>query len=923
MTQQKSKMNIRLLVLSVTLNLISFGSVCLFSLLARADFSLGINQVNDVTHIEVPNIGPNEYQLNQKGDKVELLVSGLNPKSAEKLTRYSDQHIKKITITKSNSLDKDIITVTLAGKKTQVFDYLTDSPSALSIDFYIDEKSPDSNDREDSKSSVRKTANNEDAPEKVAKASSSVADRKPSSDEFLQSTPFIEIVKVGSDGRKAVKPVRTRKEFLEEVKSILDFDLSRVLFKSDSIIESRGKIFIKFPVLINQNSQLTEIVKKKVYYEVADSDDDETKKMLAAKKFFTQNDLKSFLRSKEAFIKNYPETKYMEMLMFMEADALYDLSRSEKSKILLQQSLNIYDAVVSKYPNSPLAERTLLFTAAIRMEMEEYLGAIRNLKAYVKKYESSPLRDNMEIFLAHCLLRVHENDDAMKIFEKLIASGDPEVKRQATYELGDAYFEKKEYKKAIDFYNAAVEAFPENKKNFPNAFFNKAESEFVDERYKDSLETFKNFLTLFPQHPYAHYAWTRIGEIFEIAQEDFKGAEGYYRESIFRFQNTPGGAIARIHLLSHQIATAEARRLPILLSDLRGLEKQVALPQADEFVAFNVSDAYFNRGNYKEATDELIGFFKKVKIPTYADKFHRRIGRGISFQMREKLAQGKTEAAFKVLESYDPLWIKKSERLDFTYLKGVGYEATNAHKRALKEYKSFVDKFKVLASPEEIVVVEKLPAIDEVYMRMAKCAFALKDLAAAREYMAKADVSKISPERQDPSYLMQARIAEAGGQLDSAEGYLKEIKKDSPESLAFKIHILEKNKKYAEAIALTDNYLEKNKLSAADRFPILRKKLGLMENIAVDKKYYEFSNRLFEEYKTTKFDFDAEKYKLGLHFSEQGKNKESEEVWSTIQDGTMWKKLAKESSTEKKWNSTYKKYIERIPAMAEGKEEKK
>jgi tetratricopeptide (TPR) repeat protein len=921
MTQPKRKMNLRLLVMSVTLNLISFGLVCLFSSLANADFSLGINQVNDVTHIEVPNIGANEYQLNQKGNKVELLVSGINPKSAEKLSRYSDQHIKKITVTKSNSLDKDIITVTLAGKKTQVFDYLTDSPSALSIDFYIDEKAPEPFDGEETKSGNRQTAKKESLP--PTKDISDIKDRKPSSDEFLQSTPFIEIVKLDGDGKKATKAVRTRKEFLEEVKSILDFDLSRVLFKSDSIIESRGKIFIKFPVLINQNSQLAEIVKKKVYYEVAESDDEETRKMIAVKKFFTQNDLKGFLRSKETFIRNHPDTKYMEMLMFMEADALYDLSRSEKSKILLQQSLNIYDAVVAKYPNSPLAERTLLFTAAIRMDMEEYLGAIRNLKAYVKKYENSPLRDNMEIFLAHCLLRVHENNDAMKIFEKLMASGDPEVKRQATYELGDAYFEKKEYKKAIDFYNAAFAEYPEKKKEFANAFFNKGEAEFVDERYKDSLETFKNFLTYFPQHPYANYAWTRIGEIFEIAKDDFKDAEGYYREAIFRFQNTPGGAIARIHLLSHQIAVAEARRLPILLSDLRALEKSVVLPQADEFVAFNVSDAYFNRGDYKEATDELIGFFKKIKIPTYADKFHHRIGRGISFQMREKLAQGKTEAAFKVLESYDPLWIKKSERLDFSYLKGMGYEATNAHKRALKEYKIFVDKFKVLASPEEIIVVEKLPAIDDVYMRMAKCAFSLKDLAAAREYMAKADVSKIAPDRQDAAYLMQARIAEAGGQVDSVEGYLAQIKKDSAESLAFKVHVLEKNKKYSDAIALTDSYLEKNKLSTSEKFSILRSKLGLMEKMGLDKKYYDFSARLFDEYKTTNFDFDAEKYKLGLYLSEQGKNKESDEVWSTIKDGTMWKKLANESLTEKKWNSTYKKYIERIPAMAEGKGEKK
>jgi tetratricopeptide (TPR) repeat protein len=904
MTTTNWKLGLRLLVIGIT----AFAVVHLFPSELLADYSLDINQVNEVTHIEIPEIIATDYQLTQKGDKVELLVSGLNPKSAEKLQRYSDQHIKKIGITKSSSLNKDIVTITLNGKKTQVFDYLTDSPSALSIDFYVDDK-------------AATVAEEEVKP--APKAPVAAAVRAPASDEFLQSTPFIEIVKEGKDGSSKTKGIRTKKEFLEEIKGILDFDLARVLFKFDSIIETRGKIFIKFPVLINQNTQLAEIVKKKVFYQVEEADDEETKLMLRTKELFSKNDLKSFLRAKEVYIRKFPNTKFMEMLMFMEGDALYDLSKAEKSKTLLEQSLNVYDAVVNRYPESPLAERTTLFTASLRMDLGEYMGAIRNLRTYVKKYEKSPLRDNMEIYLAHCLLRVHENNDALKIFERLMSSNDPEVKRQATYEVGDVYFEKKDYKKAIDFYTAAFTAFPEGKKEFPNAYFNKAEAEFIDERYKESLETFKAFLVNFGQHPYANYAWTRMGEILEIADEPGKKWAGYYNEGVFRFQKTNGGAISKIHLLSHQMMEAEERRLSILLDEMRSLEKEIKLPQADEFVAFNIADAHFDRGNHKAATDELISFFKKVKIPSYADKFHRRIGRGISYQIRDMLAAGKVEEAFKLFEIYDSLWFKKSERIDFSFLKGLAFEKSHVYKKALKEYAVFADKFKSLASPEEVIVVEQLPAIDDIYMRMANCHFQLKDLASAREFIAKVNVTKITPDRQDQAYLLQAQIADAGGQKDAVNTYLAQIKADTLESVAFKVRMLEKDKKYTEAIAVTDGYLEKNKPKPAEKFALLRSKLGLLEKIGMNDKYYNFSSRLFDEYKKTKFDFDSEKYKLGLHLSEQGKTKEADEVWATIQDGSMWKKLATESSTEKKWNGTYKKYIERIPAMAESKEEKK
>lgn len=906
---------------------LSYALFCVISIFisqsANADFGLDINQINEVTHLEIPGLSASDYQMKNQDGYVELLVSGLDAKSVEKLRRYSDQHIKKITVSKSASLSQDIIKIQLVGKATQVFDYLTDAPAALSIDFYVDDK-------ESAKEPIRAQAKNSSEEPFLDEVAVKKTARKPASDEFIKTAadpeaeaPVFEIIHEGKHGQKK-KEVKTVKEISSDIPGLLDFDSQRLKFKQDSVIESRGKISLKFPVLINPNKQLTALLKKKVHYQVEPTEDAETNDMMVIKEFFSKNDYKNFLRGREVYTKKHPGSRYTEMLAFMAGDALYELYKTDKSKILLEESLSTYDAVVNRYPNSPLTERTLLFTSWLRMENGEYFGAIRNLKTYVKNYEKSPLRDSMELYLAHCLIQVNQNDDALKIFERLMNSPDRDVQRQATFEIGDTFFEKKDYKKAIQYYDKALVAYPESAKNYANVYYNKAESEFVEEDYATAAESFKNFLKYFPLNPHASYAWTRLGEIFEISDQEEKKWRGYYNEGVFRFNNSPGAAIAKVHLLHHAAVNGEERRLPMAIADMRALQKSIPIKQADEFTAFNISDIYFKRKKYKEAAQELITFFKSVKLPTYAEKFHRRIGRAISFQMREKIEQNKLDEAFSILDSYDPLWIKKSERIDFHYLKGMAFEKSRVYKKAASEYKAFLDKYKKLGNQEEITVIENLPVIDEIYLRAAVTQYQLNNIADAKELMGHVDPAKMSASDKDENYLILAKIADREAQEDSALKYLSQIKKDNLESSLLKVKFFKESKKYQQAFETIDAYLDKGNPDPSEKFQALKTKLSLLEAAGKKDKYYSFSSRFFDEYKDSKFDFDEEKYKLGLHLSENGKTKEAETVWGTIQAGSMWKKLAEDSQNEKKWASQYKKYIDRIPAMSnESKEDKK
>ena len=894
---------------------------------ARAQSSVIINHINDVTHFELPEVHSADYSLVQKSDHVELAVSQLDAVSANSLRGYSDQFIQKITVDKSASLNKDIIRIYPQNPNVEVFDYLTDTPVALSVDFYLDDQK--------TAAKARKSAPEiEEGPTLAAKTSK----RSPSSTEFIkieptkpskvgyQSVPTkLDYTKLGNTP-DVIDPKLNAlvKSVTEEGFDLINFDANKVIFNPDSIIEARGKLFLKWPILQSESRDIDQITRKKVAYEIEDADDKETKHAIELHKLFVDGRYRDFIKGKKNFSKKYPNSKYDHMLKYMQADSVYELSRIDTSRHLKLEALNLYDAIVKKYPESPLAERTILFTSLIRTQMGDHIGAIRSLKYYQTKYLKSPLRSNIDLLLAQNLLRASEFKGATDIYSRLIYGADPEIRVEAAYNIGDAFFERKEYKKAISLYETAWKQFPKEKERYPNAYFNKAEAEFVEEDYKTSLESFRDFLKHFPQHAYAPYAMTRLGEIFEIVGEDPAKWRGYYNESVFRYKSTVGGAVAKVRLLWHQVITSENKRLQLLVDDMTSYEKMITLPQADEFMIFQLTDAYFSRGLYKRATDELLAFFKKVERPLYVEKFQRRIGRGIAYQIKDHIAKNELKEAFKVYENYDEVWFKKSERVDYGYLKGVAYEKAKVYPAAIQAYNEFLNKFNKLADPESVRVYEGLPTEDFIQLRLAKSYLENKQYGLASGTLSKIKLSNISEEEKDEFYMVSAKIDMNNERWSAAIGHLDKISKGSFDIVNLKADVQASLKQPQKAIDEIDKYLDSEKTKKQEKFHLLKRKIALMEEAkAPEAELFSYMERFHQEFKNTDYNYDEIKYKLGAQWAHQKKFKEAEDVWSSISEGNVWKNLAAEAVKDKKWNDQYKKYIDRIPAMADKKENSK
>lgn len=892
-----------------------------------------VNHINDVTHIEISGLGASDYQINKKDKTVVLKFNQLGEEKLNSLKNYKDKHILAVDLQKSPSLDQDVVTLKLASSSIEMFDYLTDSPSSLSIDFYLDDekeaRAQEKAAKKDDASQVKKAAANDSKKEPQNIEEKDYKDvpieRQLASDEYIKTiknTSLLMDLDAGAAKKApADKDDKNEKKVRRfyEAKDPLEFDIEKIKFPIDILIEARDKVFLRFPLLLNESEYLKSIVSRPVSYEIEEQKDPESLDFSKAKRMFDKRDYKSFFKSKKIFNKKYPKSKYTEMIAFMGADALLLSYVKEKSPDLLAEALITYDALIAKYPSSSITERTYLLLGYIRMREEKYLDAARSLKTYVELYKSSPLRENIKLILAQSLMRTKQYKDAGYIYDELSKSEAPDVKEAAAFDTGDVFLEKKDYKNAIKYYNLALTSYPQSAKKYANVYFNLAEAQFMNEDYKDSLKSYRTFIEQHQQHSFSAYAWTRIGEILEIANKEEKIWRGFYNESIFRFNNEEGAKIARVHLIHHDATKAPENKVDLYIKELREMSKSIHLSYVEDFITFKIADIYFSRENYKQSVDHLIAFFKESEIPLEAEKFHRRIGKSLAGLLRQEIDKGSADSAIQTLKNYDELWLKKSKQLSFNYLKGriYGKAGMNALAEAYYlKYLNSIDKIDVLNTSE------KLPTASSTYLYLTRSQIDGNKVPSALANLEKIKNEDLLPAEQIELFRLKRDIALARGDFEGAEGHAKQITTSNKNDYLVLADIYYKKNEADRAVEVIDNFVNTFKPNDIEKFAILKAKIEYLAKASNKEKYKSFLKRFYGEFKNSKNNFDKEKYELGKVYMQEGNEKAASEVMAKISPGSIWAKLATEYTEQQSWDEKYKKYIDRVPAMKSKEEDK-
>ena len=900
-----------------------------------------LNLVGNATHLEFKGTATWNYQLQQvagkKGPEVHLLLPKVEESTLEKLKNWKGQLIRKINVERAAVDGKVKLVFELASSKIQAFDYLTDEPSRLIVDFFRSESEKEDKPApkktalvvEGKRTEKAKEKKKEVAEEKVVSHKLKIKRRTPAGTEFMtkafsENEIQTEVIKLGLyDGGD---PSGSR------------FKIKDSEIKESSILDSRENIYLKFPILKLDPIRLQELWAKPPIYEItAEKNEEADPKLLEENKlarlllkFYKDEKYAIFSKTLKHFRTEFPDSKYDEMLGYMEADFDYKKWRKDGELAAFERAMSNYRLTIEKYPNSPLFERTMLLMGYSYLYRKDAFSTLQTFQRLMRLRPQTKYRSQMDLAMAEAYLSLNKYKDALRQYRKVASTPQqPEHGIEADYLTGDVFFSKKDYVKANDEYQKALRAHPDEWRQYPNAYFNRAESLFWLGRHKEALEAYGNFMQRFPTHSFGGYAMTRVGELLEVLGAPKKRSMGAFKESYFRYPASEGAKVARVQILTGRMKDMKERELKDSLKTLREIAKNSKLAKIEEYVQIKIADGLYDRGEHKESTERLEKFYQQNPTSVNLRVLRSRIVRNIATDIEEATLNKNFFKALREYNKYKDSWLKKSKRLDVDFHVGLAFEQAGVYDEADKTYRKTLNRVYSLGKEAlKSSSFEKYPKKDVLNLRLAATVSQKGEYSKANDYLKRIkNASELDARQQVELVEIAARVAEARGNMQMAKNFLTQLTNTwsgEPELVVspyIKLAQLQtKTKSYSRARGTLEKVLnlvnDSGLVSKEDHFAALKLK-GDIE-VKTQKKAravvtYEEILKTFSD----RNDLDPIRYKTGELLLDMGKVKEAERTWRPLQEkgSGMWAKLAQEKMKHIDWKRDYKKYIERIPAM--------
>lgn len=882
-----------------------------------------VSEIAGATHLEFQGKTTWNYDLAHQPEEMKfvLKIPALDSETLKQLEQWKSPLVKKIQVNTQAADGNHEIVFWTNNNNVKAFDYLTDEPSRLIIDFYTPVKKKSQKKKE---VVVKKALQPKVSKAKKTKTKKLKVSRRPAGTDFI-------IVK-----NQKIIHSPDPKEMKHGIFDGADPQIERFRIKESeidqaAIKDSEKNIYLRFPLLDRGFPYLKKIIDNPPEYEIRKRPNQENKIARLLIDLHKERKVASFDKTMKFFRAQYPDSMYNEIVDFLEADLHYYRWQQDKSLVEFENAMLKYRQIIERYPESPLIERTYMLMGYSYLKRKDALGTVKIFQRLLKKRPKTKFRDRAELATAKAFLQINRYKDAVKIYEKVAKKGIYQKNRiEAQYLVGDVFYKKGDFRQAIQRHELALQMYPEQWKNYPNSQFHLAESQFWLKNYKKSMNAFIEFLQKFPDQSYGGYAMTRLGELLEIFGASEKKILGAFLESYFRYKDTEGGALSRVRILTLGMKDMKEKELEAAQEELHEIMKRLPLKKADQFVTVKMSDGFHVRRDFAKATQVLLDYHSQNPTKTDLKVFGERVIRNITSTIKKKVEQGYFLSALKEYSRFSDSWLKNNERIDTRYYIGQSYEQAGVFRESEKLYKETLNELYSLRGRGAVKRrsrFEELPQIDSLNLRLATVLAKTKDFSQAHDYIkAISEPDKMSQEEQIELIELAAQISEERGQTGVAKNFLSkaiESWKGQPAMVSgpyLRLARLQietgEDKKAANTLQKVVNLTqstgqvpEEHQFQTLNLKGDLHLKLGQKEQ-AVDT--YKEALKQFEEKK----DLAGLRYKAGKILYDQGQYEQAQKVWQKLgEKENVWSSLASEQNSDFEWRDRYKKYLSRIPAM--------
>lgn len=186
-----------------------------------------------------------------------------------------------------------------------------------------------------------------------------------------------------------------------------------------------------------------------------------------------------------------------------------------------------FDRVLKSFPDSEVAPESRLRLGDVYLSAGKYPEAIKTYRATLADAKSADWKADAQIGIADAQFAAKQWADAAPSYVSAIAALPPKDERAPALQmrLGDAYFNAKEYGRALDAY-APLQANADAN-IAANALYWSASSERALGQTAPAAAHFEQIMAKFPQNPLSAKAALRLGDTWADAKDPLKAAAAY------------------------------------------------------------------------------------------------------------------------------------------------------------------------------------------------------------------------------------------------------------------------------------------------------------------------------------------------------------------------------------------------------------
>lgn len=888
----------------------------------QAQISVFTKSLGDATHIEIGGKQEWRYTVTRKpGRRPRVFVQfvDVKPSDLASLRNIRDKRVHEVEVV-SGKNGHALLKFKLSHKKMELFDYQTQDPSKLILDVFKDVKVVKKKKKKKDylATMIQKGSKNSKLPAKQG-------GRAPASD----------YIETGAQEKLSgsVEDIRIKYGIFDGG----DPDLKRFKIdidgiKEEALIRASKNIYVRLPSLIVVHPYLKQLNESMPRYPIAKKKGEENKLVRLINQFNNDDKPALVLSTLKLFRKKFPVSNYEKEIEFIVADTYYKLWLRDRKKSDLDTALTRYKDILTRYKEDPLRYRILMLIGMNYFDQGNNFGVLSTFQVAEKKYKDSPFYWQMRMLLAHSLRELNRYDDS--VTELKAIANDPmsgNYAIEARFRMGDVYFKKKEYQKAISEYTSSLTRHADRWEEAPNVYFNLAESQFWTRQWVKSIASFQEFLRRFPSHDFGGYAMTRIGEILEITGADDKKATGAYLESFFRYRNTPGAFIAKQNINLRRLASMKKAEAEAAFESMKKeYPKDSRIENLEPYMALVKSEGLIERHRFKEGYKTLASYYQTQSNSPFLGIFKYRIVRSLTKHIEYLQENGNNLQALRQFLNQQ-LWLRGSDRIDTKFAVGKAYEGMGLWNDAQLYYQSTQKALTDLSGKnlQKASVLQNLPTQEQIKLRLAKVALENRNPRKAQNILAQIkDRSKLEPEEKVEEKILTARVMEEREDFKGAISCLEDLLvswKDNMELLAepwLKLAKLNEKIKRKESAQI---WVQKV-LAATKSNPDKVKSEIHREALEMSGDLYRSQGKnreAIEAYETivSKFGKDSAipsvHYKIGKAFFDEKEIAQATKAWSGLkkmQNGELWARMADEQLAQKGWKNKYGKYLDRKPA---------